>query len=187
MEPRSPTKRLCARNNDRHVLQVASTKVEDNLVVVCNVIFLSTTSDEDLSLTGGGLFRLYRVALDERETAVRTLKHPHRWYLECRYGGCSCHFRHSDNIQFEGSSPVAVDPTFGPPEEWCPEDDDDLESTAAFYDLLLRLIGVGHQVDVVDVWNGDDSGAVRTMSVSLSSVPREHFRFFESYRFDLTA
>jgi len=109
------------------------------------------------------------------------LAYPRQWYLQSRYGGCSCHFRHV--IYHEGSGPA-----FGVPEDWCSEDEDNIEDTAAVYDLLCRLVAEGHRVDLVDFWNGEWSGdgAMEevTVTVRLSEVPREAFRFFEEYRFD---
>lgn len=80
------------------------------------------------------------------------------------------------------------EPAFGVPEDWCHEADANIEDTAAVYDLLCRLVAEGHRVDLVDFWNGEWSGDESmeevTVTVKLSEVPREAFRFFEEYRFD---
>lgn len=141
---------------------------------MCYLIYMSTTSPEDLSPSGGGLFRLFRVDAANQEPALTPLRHPRRWYLESKQGGCSCHFRHWMEVNGD---------EFGPPVEWFPEDEEDVESTTAFYDVIARLVSEGHDVDLVDVWNGTDAEAVRAVDVSLSDVDRESFRFFESARF----
>jgi hypothetical protein len=152
---------------------------------MCNVVFLSTTSAEDLSREGDGLFHIRPIPDQEPEEIVNLLRHPHRWYLECRYGGCSCHFRYTQIVEPKGRSHVAVDPAFGEPEDWSPEDDDDIESTAAFYDLLSKLVARGESVDLVAAWEGTEASDLRSIDVSLSAVPRPAFRFFDGYRFNL--
>jgi hypothetical protein len=76
------------------------------------------------------------------------------------------------------------EPWFGRPEECASDDEDNIESTRAFYDLLSRLVSEGFQVDVIDSWNGEEAN-YRTRPVSLKVVPREEFRFFEGYRFEV--
>ena len=147
---------------------------------MCYTVFFSTTSDEDLSEAGHGLFTPYRTdGHTWEEEAIELLAHPNRWYLECRYGGCSCHFRHIESY-------IA---TFGLPGDPLPggqdEDEDDIESTAAFYDLIKRLVDEGHDIDVIDVWSDTPNERVQTMDVSLSEVTRDTFRFFASHRFML--
>lgn len=103
------------------------------------------------------------------------MEFPNRWFLGCRYGGCSCHFR---NLLRENP------PEFGAPEEWFPEDPDDIDATAAFYDLVSRLIAEGHQVDTVTVWTGDyPFDSIWTRVVCLDTVSRQESRFIDQHRF----
>jgi hypothetical protein len=140
---------------------------------MCYVIYLSTTSDEDFRALAETQFSLYRA-----EDAPDVLYHPHRWYLECQYGGCSCHFRHLHE---------SAEMCFGPPEDCPPEDDDDIEATAAVYDLIKRLVQSGHGVDLVDTWSDELRSPTPTLEVSLSKVARESFRFFHGYHFAFIA
>ncbi len=141
---------------------------------MCYSVYLSTTSTEDLSKITSPHFKLKEAVRAEEGPSLDLLEHPHKWYLVCRYGGCSCYFRHLETDE---------EPYFWAPQDWYPEDADDLESTAAFYDLIVRLIAEGHQVDVIDQWESDDPGELNTIPVSLNAVPRETFRFIADHRF----
>jgi hypothetical protein len=143
---------------------------------MCYVVYLSTVSEEDLSAHNHGLFMLSRVEDRDEEPAISLLRYPNRWYLESKYGSCSCHFRH----WMEGNGDE-----FGPTVDWFPEDPEDVESTAAFYDIVARLVRAGDEVDVVDAWNGTPTEDIRTIDVSLARVDRDSFRFFENARFQL--
>ena len=145
---------------------------------MCYVIYLSTTSEEALDDLPRDLCRFAPVTDADDMELVELLAHPQRWYLESRYGGCSCHFRH-----LGGES----DMCFDPPEEWCPEDDDDVESTAAVYDFLARIVESGHKLDIISAWNGTSPQEIKDLPVSLHAVPRDSFRFFENYRFILSS
>src|SRR5207248_386415 len=112
---------------------------------------------------------------DDTEDALTLLQYPNRWHLASKYGGCSCHYRHWCKENGD---------CFDSPQEWMPEDAEDIESTAAFYELVTVIISAGHQVDLVDVWNGTSREDVRVVDVSLSEVPPEAFRFFENARFE---
>ncbi|MCO5297850.1 MAG: hypothetical protein M9921_13440 [Fimbriimonadaceae bacterium] len=151
---------------------------------MCFSIYLSTTSTEDLAKPESELIQLETIKgwvpeplTDEDDSVLDRLNYPNKWCLVSRYGGCSCGYRHLCS----GS-----DFDFGPPEDWCPEDDDDIESTQAAYDLFARLLVEGHQVDVLDVWTGTSAEAITTMVVRLCEVPRDHFRFFEGVRFEFS-
>ncbi|RYG46019.1 hypothetical protein EON79_11200 [bacterium] len=60
-------------------------------------------------------------------------------------------------------------------------------ATIAVYDLLARLLAQGHRVDVLDVWSATPPEEIETMGIALGDVPRDHFRFFEGVRFELSA
>ena len=145
---------------------------------MCYVIYLSTSSGEDFLQLPTDLYRFEHADAPGEAQAIGLLKYANKWLLLCRYGGCSCHYRH-----LAGS--VGREPEFGPPEDWCPEDDDNIESTAAVYDVFARILAEGHRLDVLDIWNGENLEAVTSIAVSLSSVPRQAFGFFENYQFEL--
>lgn len=145
---------------------------------MCYVIYLSTTSGEDFTQLPTDLYRFEHADGTNDAEPVKLLHYANKWVLICRHGGCSCHYRHS----------VASDrnaPEFGPPEDWCPEDADDIESTSAVYDCFARILAEGHRLDVLDNWNGENLDSIKSPPVSLAAVPRESFKFFENYRFDL--
>jgi hypothetical protein len=142
---------------------------------VCYLIYLSTTSKEPFGDSGRTLYKMYPIGPDDDARIVGLFEYPEKWYVECQYGGCSCHFRHNGTDQYA--------PSFSPPEDWCPEDEDDIEATAALVALFQRIIGDGHQLDVIDVWTGTPPELINTLDVNLSELPVDSFRFFENYRF----
>jgi hypothetical protein len=154
---------------------------------MCNILHFSTTSEEDFTELPRDHFIVKRPR-EEDGRHLSLLSHPLKWYVACRYDGCSCHFRHYGRfLDIEGALIGCDDATFATAEEDPSADDDEQlsEDTGALYDLFSRILAEGHPVDVLDSWNGEDLHRVRTLDVSLSSVPRAAFRFFESSRFDL--
>jgi hypothetical protein len=146
------------------------------LTAMCYLIYLSTTSPEDLSRLPSKLYHFRPIAKEDDPAIVNLLDNPAQWYLECQYGGCSCHFRHLDGGR---------ETDFFPPADWFPEDAEDIEATRAVYDLLARLLAEGHGVDLVDIWNGTPPEVITVLDVSLSEVGRDSFRFFEHRKFHL--
>lgn len=144
---------------------------------MCHVIHVSTTSLEDFLQLPTDHYRFEQPDEATDKESLGLLKHPNKWYLSGRHGGCSCHFRH-----FHGFGLVS---DFWPPKDWYPEDDDEIEATAAVYDVFARIVAEGHQLDMLDTWNDEGLDSVVSISVSLSQVPRESFRFFENYRFEM--
>lgn len=149
---------------------------------MCYTIFLSTTSDEDLSVLSPELLQFERIggadkclSSVEEDPIEERLAHANRWLLICRYGGCSCHYRHLPR--------ELRDLGFAPPVDWNPEDDDDIESTAAAYDVFRRLLSEGHKLDVIDAWADTPADGIADMPVRLCEVPKEAFRFFDGVRF----
>ncbi|MCH7945706.1 MAG: hypothetical protein IIC73_06805, partial [Armatimonadetes bacterium] len=108
-------------------------------------IYLSTTSDEDLSELNDGPFFFLRPTDQDDAESLALLEHPNKWFLSGQYGGCSCHFRHRQGVEPLG---------FGVPLDWYHEDEDDLESTKAVYDVLTRIVSEGHKLDLLDYCEG---------------------------------
>lgn len=140
---------------------------------MCNLILFSTDCEEDLASAGGGLFIVEPCEQDNPHKAEQYLQHPHKWQLICRYGGCSCHFRRI----------ITEEPGFMGPADWLPEDDDDVESAAAFYDFAKELVNRGHRLDLVDVWDSEPQFK-GTLDVSFERVSKQEFLFFEGFRFE---
>jgi hypothetical protein len=78
----------------------------------------------------------------------------------------------------------SVDLGFGPPEDWFPEDEDNIEATIVAFHFFARLVREGHGVDVVDVWTGEGVESIQELEVSVDEMPAESFRFFQNYRFN---
>jgi hypothetical protein len=78
---------------------------------------------------------------------------------------------------------MATELGFGAPEDWYPEEQVDLDATQQLYDVILTLLASGHRVDCIDVWQNPEPKYIKTLPVSLETVPREAFRLFENYRF----
>jgi len=146
---------------------------------MCYILYLSTASSEDLGQLPHDAFIFQKPDVSDSVEALGLLRYPHKWLLLCRYGGCSCHFRHVA----DGSPEMA----FAPPQDWAPEDADDIESTQAVYDLISELVKNGHKVDLVDIFSEVPPAGLKDLRVDIGGVPRDAFRFFENYRFDFVS
>ncbi len=145
---------------------------------MCNTIYLSTTSNQDLSALSGSFFQIAQPTTEELEFAREYLRYPHVWSLLGPHGDCSCHFRH---LMVESSSLG-----FGGREDWFGEDDDDVNATQAVYDTFKILVDSGEKIDLIDGWNHEMTDDWESIDVSLAEVTRDTFRFFEDFRFELT-
>lgn len=142
---------------------------------MCYLIFFSTTDKRNFGDSSSAFFQIEPIKSTDPDDVVDSLAHPFKWYLASRYGGCSCHYRH-----WPGG-----DPLFGPPVDWFPEDEDDVEATAGFYDFVSSIVHAGHNIDVIDIWGPGEEEAFPTTAVRLSEVSRADFRFVENHRLDL--
>jgi hypothetical protein len=140
---------------------------------MCYTTVFSTTSDEDFSKVQSPYMQCGAPKYAVDDAVAEQLSYPHHWVLISRFGGCSCHFRHDMNGW-----------GFGPAEEWMDEDPDDAEATMYVYDLLYRIVAEGHQLDILDVWEGQLEG-IRNLLVELDNLPRDHFRFQDGSRMEL--
>jgi hypothetical protein len=142
----------------------------DRLLPMCYSVFLSTSSPEDLSVHSTA--RVKFQTEDIGENVARILLHEHKWFIGSQ-SGCSCTFRHLTSPELG----------FGKPEEWYPEEGDELAATGEFVAVVRQLLNGGHEVDCVDVWNQEAGGGIATRQVELSVVSDEEFRFFENFHF----
>jgi hypothetical protein len=145
---------------------------------MCYLVYLSTTSPADLRAQNTERIAFEGPRDDDAETATSLLAYPHRWYVSWM-GGCSCGLRHV----------VAAGLGFGPPEDWCPEDDEEIENTGQLYRVIRALLSSGHAVDCLDIWTGTGPEEVVVVDVALADIPEAHFRLFEGhlFRFAVTA
>jgi hypothetical protein len=142
---------------------------------MCNLVYLSTNSVEDLAQSDSERIQFKPLEEDDKVYG-NVLKHPQKWFVPAP-SGCSCGFRHLLSIN------QVYDQGFREPEDWCPEDEDDIAATAELYRVMARLQAAGHKVDCLDVWNGTPADEVQEQSVDLRTVPEKAFRLFEGYHF----
>src|SRR5437763_1689002 len=95
--------------------------------LMCNLVYISTTSEDNLAGLQSELFRFEPMVAEEDVRIQNLLSYPNRWYLASRYGGCSCHYRHRMPGFHPDTPDISIPPSFSKPESWFPEEEDDLE------------------------------------------------------------
>jgi hypothetical protein len=136
---------------------------------MCYELYLSTSSSEDLSKYNSQLVHFERREhLDDK--IAGTLQNGTKWFVGSKTG-CSCTFRHL----------AGGDSGFDEPQNWFPEDEDNVKATAELYRVIATLVQRGDKVDCLDVWPATEPVEIKTMRVSLSAVPEKAFRLFEDY------
>ena len=139
---------------------------------MCYVLILSTTSTDDLSRFNNDGMKFDGKIPDHLPAGH--LLYSNKWYVGSRTG-CSCSFRHLYGPEFE----------FGIPEDWFPEEKADIDATLEFIRLVRSLIIKGEHVDCIDAWDDlEGPEPVASLSVNLSKIRDEEFRFFENHHFD---
>jgi hypothetical protein len=80
---------------------------------------------------------------------------------------------------------MSEDPEFGPPEDWCEEDEDDVEATREVFELVRSVIASGYGLDSLCVWEQEATklGQIRRFDVSINQIEGSTFRFFENSYF----
>ena len=141
---------------------------------MCYSVYISTDSDEDLSLCNSELLRFERLAAGGGVPYETLLGFANQWYVGSK-SHCSCTFRHLYSVELG----------FGEPVDWYPEEQDELAATALLYGVLSGLLSAGAHVDLIDVWAGTEVEEVVTLDVSLSAIPAAAFRLFENHKFQL--
>lgn len=138
---------------------------------MCYELYLSTSSTEDLTKRNSELVHFERPAhLDSGLAEILT--NPTKWFVGSK-SRCSCTFRHL----------AGGDLGFDEPQDWSPEEAENVRATGELYRVITSLVQDGHKVDCLDLWRGTEPPQTRTMVVSLSSVPEKAFRFFENCHF----
>jgi hypothetical protein len=140
---------------------------------MCYSVLISTDAERDLGVYNTALIRFEKDLAPEEEKVLGLMRHPHIWYVGSK-SGCSCTFRHLHSIELG----------FGAPEDWYPEDSDEIEATKQFYDIVSTLVSEGSRVDCISIWSGTIEDGVQGLDVALSSIAREEFRFFENHHFN---
>ena len=141
---------------------------------MCYGVYISTDSTQDLTFYNTNLLRFEKVVDYESDPCISLLGYASRWYIGSK-SGCSCTFRHLMSIELGFSEPV----------DWYKEEQEELDATLELYAVLDSLLTSGHQVDLVDRWEGSKPGDITTIDVSLDDVLAQAFRMFENHKFRL--
>ena len=140
---------------------------------MCYTVYLSTNSNEDLTAENTDLLRFKKLDDSRNMSIQELLVFPNRWHVGSK-SICSCTFRHLSSI----------DLGFGEPEDWYPEEQDELDAAKLFYKVVYRLFSSNFKTDCIDFWEGAESKEIRQIQVSFDKVTEPAFRFFENYRFE---
>ncbi len=136
---------------------------------MCYSLYLSTSSAEDLTRYNSELLRFRRPgSADEKWMGV--LCHEHKWFVGSK-SECSCTFRHFST----------TDLGFTEPQDWFPEDADNIQATAELHRVVCRLIAAGEQVDCLDTWYGVKPDEIKEMVVAFGTVSEKTFLLFENH------
>ncbi|HNS19422.1 MAG TPA: hypothetical protein PKH24_02935 [Sedimentisphaerales bacterium] len=109
---------------------------------MCYMLYLSTSSQEDLSRYNSLWVTFERPdPADNQSTAI--LENAHKWFVGSM-DGCSCRFRHIAGEKLD----------FAEPQDEFPEDEDEVKAMAELYQVVASLVHAGHKVDCLDLWVG---------------------------------
>lgn len=138
------------------------------------MLLLSTDSKENLAVHNCELLSFSRALPGLSEEPL--LQHKEKWFVGSK-SGCSCSFRHL----YVGS----VELGFGEPEEWYPEESEDIQATLKFIGIVRELVSDGASVECIDAWShgAELANLAGSIEVNLFELSNSQFRFFENHRF----
>jgi hypothetical protein len=143
---------------------------------MCYMVYMATDCADDLSCESSDFVRFGKPSVETHSPCPLILKYAHKWFIGSK-SECSCTFRHL--------SRDSVGIGFGVPEDWFPEEQDEIDATRQLYDILKVIVQRGHQVELLDCWSGEEQEDAVTIDVSLKKVPVQYFRLFEGHVFNL--
>lgn len=144
---------------------------------MCYSVYISTDSSEDLGGRKSALIGFQKVSDFDADPCATLLDSANKWCVTAPEG-CSCGFRHLCQ--------ESVDLGFTVPQDWSPEEQNEIDATAELYRILVSLLAGGHKVDLVDVWEAQAiPEQVTVLDVALDEVPEKTFRLFEGHKFRL--
>ena len=141
---------------------------------MCYAVYISTDSPKNLAEHNSELVRFKKITVSDSDPCIALLDFPNKWYVGS-LSVCSCTFRHL----------MAPELGFGEPEDWYEEEQDELDATRELYRILSDILCSGHQLDLVDRWEGTQPEGITTLDVSLDDVSERAFRMFVDHRFRL--
>ncbi len=139
---------------------------------MCYSVYLSTDSPEDLSRRNSTLVRFEKLDSSLADPCTILLDHPNRWYVGSK-SECGCTFRHL----------MSTELGFSEPEDWLEEEQDSVDATRELFSTLSFLLSTGHQVDLIDRWQGAQPEDIIIRKVLLEEVSAVTFRLFENHKF----
>jgi hypothetical protein len=80
---------------------------------------------------------------------------------------------------------MSIELGFSEAVDWYKEEQEELDATLELYAVLDSLLTSGHQVDLLDRWEGSKPDDITTIDVSLEEVSARAFRMFEDHKFRL--
>lgn len=142
---------------------------------MCYTLYISTDSTDNIALRNSDLLYFEPVLQSSDDPCVSLLRFRNKWCVGTK-SRCSCTLRH------------LFDPGLGfsPPVDWYPEKQDEIDATRELYRALLALLFAGHQVDLIDRWEGAEPQDIVDLPVALDEIPETAFRLFEDHRFELS-
>ncbi|SUD39501.1 Uncharacterised protein [Ectopseudomonas mendocina] len=145
---------------------------------MCYAVIFSTTSTRNLEKLNNDTLHFSREIPDLEQ--LRYLQYPNKWHLTTD-GSCSCGFRHLDM----GADELG----FSEPEDWLPEEPEDIQATLQVVAILKSLLAEGEKLDCIDVWHGGEHtkpSIKNKIAVNLNALSDVKFRFIENYLFNFS-
>lgn len=141
---------------------------------MCYSIYLSTDSDLDLSTKNNHLIQFMKESIPQPYLSL--LQFQNHWYVGSK-SICSCTFRHLHSIELG----------FCEPQDWYPEDEQEIEATLIFIRIVREILQQGNQVDCLDIWEAASQSDIIQINVNLEDIRDDQFRFYENYHFHFTS
>jgi hypothetical protein len=143
---------------------------------MCNFLYLSTTSDLDLTLYNQlDVLNFERMDKSQNQRLTDVLLYENVWYVSNRPGDCSCGFRHmmSNMSEFGFFSPM----------DWYKEDEDEILATKLLYKVLYGLLESGHKADILDDYHELPKETLPLLEVNLKEIGEDRFLLYEDSHF----
>ncbi len=142
---------------------------------MCNSIYLATDSQKDLTVYNEELICFKQQIEDDKNSVI--LKNKLKWYISSS-NGCSCSFRHllPENVSELG---------FGEPEDWFPEEKENIDATKKLYRVIRELVEEKYKVEILDIWLETDLKEIKNKKIKIKEITEEEFRLFENYIFEI--
>ncbi len=139
---------------------------------MCYSLYLSTDCDRDMKVLNSNHVQFIKLETYVENENTHLLNLKNKWFVGS-VTECSCTFRHLYSTELG----------FAEPQDWYPEEADEIEATRQFYKLILYLLEDEFSVECLDVWTGAKPNDISILEVDMDKVSEQEFRFFENYLF----